>query len=43
MELVATGSDSGPLITAAMPMPPATTTAATAATTTAMRDRLMND
>ena len=36
------GSDSRPLITAARPMPPATTTAAVAATS-AMRERLMNE
>jgi hypothetical protein len=41
IELVVTGSDSRPLITAARPMPAATRTAATAAAMSAMRERLM--
>jgi hypothetical protein len=42
-ELVVRGADSRPLITAARPMPPATTTATVTALMSAMRDRLMNE
>jgi hypothetical protein len=41
-ELVVSGSESRPLITAATPMPPAMRTAAAAALMSAMRERLMN-
>ena len=43
MELVVSGSDSGPPITVARPMPPATTTATAAAMASPMRERLMNE
>ena len=43
MELVVSGSDPRPLITAARPMPPASTMAAAAALTSALRERLMDD
>src|SRR4029453_18884662 len=43
MELVVSGSDFLPLMTAAMPMPPATTTAMAAAVANAKRERLMNE